>query len=182
MRRASINILFALLTVLLALFLGSAQAKVPDALLGRWVVVRVGSQPAHAPFKLWLYQDASSFPDDEQYGIARFDLDAYGRETCFFAVEGFDIVGPTEFQKRYPQVPYMLCTRIENGSAADFCNEQADVNECIDHAMADEKQLDNLIGATALKWRKTRGGITIYSIDGDGAEIVLAPDPAWPRS
>jgi hypothetical protein len=161
---------------------GFAHAEVSSHLLGRWIVVQLGGKPAYMPYKLRLFQHASVFPDDRQYGIADFELEAYGRESCFLAVAGFTIVGPAAFQKQYPQVPYMLCTRIENGPALDFCAEKVEDRQCIEHAMEDEKYLDTLFDSVALKWRKARGRLTIYSTAGDGAEVVLAPDPEWPRS
>src|SRR4051812_11627290 len=57
---------------------GFAHAEVSSHLLGRWIVVQLGGKPAYMPYKLRLFQHASVFPDDRQYGIADFELEAYG--------------------------------------------------------------------------------------------------------
>lgn len=177
MSRASLcGLLFAPL-----LCIGFAQAEVPQSLLGRWIVVRLGGHLAYLPYKLRLYPDLSTFPDDGKYGIARLTLEAFGRESCFLVIDGANIVGPAEFQKRNPEVPYMLCTKIEGGPAWEECAKESDERECVQHVIDDGAYLDKLFDAKALKWRKARDRLTIFSIDGDGTEIVLAPDPAWPR-
>lgn len=158
MRHSLLSIVFAALLS----STGSAQARVPDALLGRWIVVRLGGQPAHKPYKLWLRQDAASFPDDEKYGIARFELEAFTRESCFLAIDGESIVGPFEFQKRYPQLPYMLCTAIENFAVMDDCAEKADDHACVQHVIDDSAYLDRLFDARALKWGKARGKLIAH--------------------
>jgi hypothetical protein len=41
---------------------GSVQAEIPDGLLGRWVVTRLGAQAARVPYKFRLYSGQATFP------------------------------------------------------------------------------------------------------------------------